>query len=289
MSDLLDFFDPSLSKIFLAWRKQCKLSLSMVDAESGTKKIDEILLNGLDDVDIGYSYWSHYQGKNNFKVGDLVLGFVQMQRRDLWLFTTAGIVEEVPDRPGICKWKEIEDLSEYRGRVVGEFDKGNTYSRYVFNLDKFVSKRKMSLYEVMPKSCLDTVSFPGYEWCSWDFQTLLKILDGSKRFEQISSHLSEIKGIYLLKDKKTGKEYYGSAYGHNGVAQRWQCYLDTSTGGNKELVKLYQTLGENYFKENFIFTLVEHFDMKTPDKTVLERESWHKKIHMSREFGYNKN
>lgn len=289
MIDLIDFFDHILGKSLPDWKRFAKLSLSMVDISSGVKKIDEILLNGLHDTGVEYSYWSQFQGKNNFKVGDIVLGFVQMHRRDLWLFTTAGVIDEVPKDPGICKWTEFDDLSELRGRLVGKFDKGNTYSRYVFNLENFISKRKMSLYEVMPKDCLDSVSFPGYDWCSWDFPTLLKILDGGKRFEQISSRLSEIKGIYLLKDMKTGKEYYGSAYGQNGVAQRWQCYLDTSTGGNKELVKLYETLGEDYFKENFVFTLIEHFDMKTSDKTVIDRESWHKKIHMSREFGYNKN
>lgn len=284
----LNLVDGFLSKTFPAWRDNCKISLSMVDGDR-KRLVDSLKLNGLAGIGIERSYWSHYQGKKNFKVGDVVLGFIQLENREHWLFATSGLIEEVPNEPGPCKYKEIDELKCFEGRLVLKIEKGNTYSRYVFKFNNFIQKHPCEVLEIYSSELANQVEFPGYKRCCWDFETLLKILDGSKRYSMIRQRLSEIKGVYLLKDRLTGKEYYGSAYGHDGIAQRWKCYLDTSTGGNKGLIELYDKLGQEYFKKNFVFSLIDWFDMKTPDKEVLEQEAWIKDRHMSREFGYNRN
>jgi len=47
--------------------------------------------------------------------------------------------------------------------------------------------------------------------------------------------LKKITGVYCLTDTHTGKLYIGSATGEEGVAQRWDNYLDSKHGGNKNL------------------------------------------------------
>ena len=284
----LNIVDGFLSKTFPTWRDNCKISLSMLD-EDRKRLVETLKIDGLAGIDVERSYWSHYQGKQNFKVGDVVLGFIQLENRDHWLFATAGVVKDIPEKPGPCSYQELEELSCFKGRLVLKIDKGNTWSRYVFKLNNFIQKHQIEVLELYSSELADEVDFPGYGRCRWNFETLLKILDGSKRYSVIRQRLSEIKGVYLLKDRLTGKEYYGSAYGQDGVAQRWKYYLDTSTGGNKGLVELYNKLGPEYFKKNFVFSLQDWFDMKTPDKVILDQESWRKEEHMSREFGYNRN
>lgn len=287
---LLSLIDGFLSKSIPDWKDRCKISLNMTDG-NGKRLVDVLKRDGLDAVEAEKrSYWSHFQGKKNFKIGDVVLGFVQLENRDEWLFATAGIVEEIPvEPPGYCKHQELKELECFKGRLVVKLDKGNTYSRYVFKLSNLIKKHSLEVHEITSQEIAEEVEFPGYNRCRWDFKTLLKILDGSKRHASIQARLKEVKGVYLLKDTKTGKEYYGSAYGQDGFAQRWKCYLNTLTGGNKGLVELYNSLGSEYFKENFTFSIQDVFPLNAPDQQVLEQEAWRKSEHMSREFGYNYN
>ena len=83
--------------------------------------------------------------------------------------------------------------------------------------------------------------------------------------------------------------YVGSAYGIDGIAQRWNCYLNTQTGNNKKLIELYNEKGVQYFKDNFKFTILEVFDKKTDSKIIINSESMWKNKLMTREFGYNDN
>ena len=285
---LIPIIDGYLCKTLPNWKSHCKLSLSMVDGNK-TKRISIIKEKGLDNADLGSCYWSHSNGRRALKIGDVVLSFVQLENnRDLWLFVSSGIVEEVPLDEGPCKWRELDELSSLRGCLVMEFHKGNIPFRWCFVLDKN-KEEQLSLHEIYPEELAKEVEFPGYENCKWNFETLLKILNGSKRYSSIRDRLKEIKGVYLLADSKEGKFYVGSAYGHNGIAQRWECYLDTSTGGNKGLIELYKKLGPDYFKNNFTFSLLDWFDSKVSDKHILERESHWKDVLMTRIFGYNKN
>ena len=101
--------------------------------------------------------------------------------------------------------------------------------------------------------------------------------------------LQKITGIYCLTDTKTGKLYIGSATGLGGVAQRWGNYLSTAHGGNKKLIKLYNEQGEDYFKDNFSFTLLEYFGLSYDTEKILAREQYWKNCLQTIKFGYNDN
>lgn len=42
------------------------------------------------------------------------------------------------------------------------------------------------------------------------------------------------KGVYLITDKNTGKQYVGSAYGEDGIFGRWVVYLTSGYDKNFE-------------------------------------------------------
>ncbi|WP_141770140.1 GIY-YIG nuclease family protein [Bacillus massilinigeriensis] len=86
--------------------------------------------------------------------------------------------------------------------------------------------------------------------------------------------LENVKGVYVIFDKKTGKKYVGSAYGESGIWSRWEQYISNGHGGNKELVKLMNDKGHDYAKENYKFTLLEYHPMFTPDEKIIFRENF---------------
>ena len=269
-----------------------KLSLSIHPTEDRDSRfIDDLLENGISGVDHSFAF-NAWQGKRrNFKVGEKVLCFVKLPQRNCWMFHMAGEVLEVPtiEEQGACKFKVLTEYQPMFGRLVVEFDKGNTYSRYAFKLDNFLKEHsELKVKELWSSELEPFVKFEGFNKTLWTFSKLQQVLE-SPRFASTKEKLAEMKGVYLLTDTTNGKLYVGSAYGKDGFAQRWQCYLDTQTGGNKGLKELVDKLGNEYFKKNFNFSFLEWFDHKTSDREILEAEALWKEKLQSRKFGYNWN
>lgn len=265
--------------------ENAKMVLSIYDKNNDKSYfIDEWRKTGK----VEYSYWSHFgdsvKNQRNFKVGQRVFGFVRMEE-DKYLLVTVGDILEVPDKHGFCKYKNVVDYEGFIGRLVIGFHKGNTRGRYSFNLKTYINKVKV--LEILPKE-YKSIEFRGLNNVHLTYSELKHILRNEKNSDYRSA-LSTIKGVYCLTDTKEGKLYIGSAYGENGIAQRWKNYLDTKTGGNKSLIELYKSKGEDYFQNNFTFTLIEFFDMHTEKKKIIEREQYWKKAFSTRESGYNNN
>lgn len=130
--------------------------------------------------------------------------------------------------------------------------------------------------------------FPGYENIAIDFGHLESIIRSSR--PDWKTALENVKGIYLITDKKNGKKYVGSAYGDAGVWARWSCYVGTGHGWNDELMKLIRAKGPGYARRNFRFALLEYRAEKTDDKVIIQREAYWKDALMSRgKWGYNGN
>lgn len=86
-----------------------------------------------------------------------------------------------------------------------------------------------------------------------------------------------------------GKLYIGSASGKDGILQRWNDYKTSFTGGNKGLKELLENEGEDYFIENFTYTLLEIFPKNVQPARIYARENYWKEVFKTRAFGYNKN
>jgi group I intron endonuclease len=102
------------------------------------------------------------------------------------------------------------------------------------------------------------------------------------------SALKSFSGVYVITDNKTGKHYIGSAYGGEGIWQRFVLYARNVHGGNRELKQLLEKHGKDYFN-NFQLSILEVCDLNANKDYVLSRESHWKDVLRSREFGYNEN
>jgi len=130
--------------------------------------------------------------------------------------------------------------------------------------------------------------FPGYEGINHDFCALEAVFRAQR--PDWKAPLENIKGVYLIVDKRNGKKYVGSAYGDFGVWARWSSYIGTGHGGNDELTQLIKRKGLDYARRNFRISLLEFRSPKTEDRVIIERETYWKEALLSRRpFGYNKN
>ena len=279
---LLDVFDIDP----IEW----KLVLNLCGGVGEKRFIDEWNEGKLNLENVGFSYWSHQSekgtGRKNFNVGDKVLGFMRIDG-DRYLFITAGLITHVPETAGACEYRKLHEFDGYIGRLIISTKKGNTFFRYVFRLDNYLEKREIEVAEIL-RAELRPIEFTGFDNVHLSFPVLMQVLE-SEKFSDYRRNLASVKGVYCLTDRYNGKLYIGSAYGENGVAQRWKVYLDTRTGGNVKLRDLYRRKGKTYFEKNFTFTLLEFFDKKTSDRKVLARENYWKDALDSRSHGYNDN
>lgn len=101
--------------------------------------------------------------------------------------------------------------------------------------------------------------------------------------------LSSVFGVYLITDKSTGKQYVGSAYGEGGIWGRWTTYIYSYHGNNVDLVELFKQKDVQYFKENFMFAILEVIPTTKSQAEVAYRESLWKEKLFTRRFGHNKN
>jgi hypothetical protein len=100
--------------------------------------------------------------------------------------------------------------------------------------------------------------------------------------------LSNVKGIYIIVDTLTGKQYVGSAYGDECIWQRWSNYAKDGHGGNVELKELLKANGEEY-KYNFKYSILEVCNMNLGNEYIISRETHWKEVLLTRTFGLNKN
>ena len=203
----------------------------------------------------------------------------------VWLF--GGIYEVVKRLEKTrAKGYEVALTDQYEsliGRLKVYWERtGRSKSRLMENCFN-----DFNVHEILPSE-YEGEAFPGYEDINHDFNMLENIFRTSK--SDWKSALENVKGVYLIMDKKNGKKYVGSAYGESGIWSRWSCYMETAHGYNDELTKLIRKKGMGYARENFRFTLLEYRPMKTDDNVIIDREKYWKEALLSRgEFGYNKN
>ena len=129
--------------------------------------------------------------------------------------------------------------------------------------------------------------FCGYDNIAHDFSQLELIIKRGQL--DWKAALENVKGVYLIVDKSNGMKYVGSASGDTGIWSRWTSYIETGHGGNCELTKLIKNYDIEYARNNFQFSLLEFYSMRTDDQTIFDREQYWKKVLQTQIFGYNKN
>jgi hypothetical protein len=209
-----------------------------------------------------------------------------------------GVYEILPAKPvpvdnndGWRGWKYESRLTEraadYIGKAFFRFKKEFRASYPVLELKpkNGGAIAKMPLAYILEKR-VTLSDFLGFDRVLLDYKTLRHIVeDGILSWK---TALSNVKGVYLITDTKTGRGYVGSAYGEECIWHRWANYAKSGHGGNVELKALLQENGEEY-RQHFQFAILEVCNMNLGNEYILGRESHWKEVLLTRRFGLNKN
>ena len=236
-----------------------------------------------------FEEFQRWQTKRNFE-RKFVLALIERPAQDSWLF--AGIYHS----NGVIskEWRENRQSDYYRyeltedeacremnGRPVATFSRPGRQS--------YLDAEKWSDRIVLSEIFAEKISFgefPGFRAVNLTNDELELMIQ--KSFESWRTALSNVAGVYLISDTTSGKLYVGSAYGEEGIWQRWSDYAESGHGGNVELQKLLADEGSEYAK-NFRFSILEISDLHASRDDILKRESHWKDVLMSRTYGLNDN
>jgi len=264
-----------------------RIELNMTEGKGGVEYIDKWVSLPQDERESGItdcSYWGWFSSnKRNFSPGQKVLSFIKI-KGDEWLFVSASEILDVPQNSRAI----VKILSQYVplfGRLIIRFNKGNTYSRYVFILKNIMDN--CVIKEILPCQ-YNGEQFEGYDRVHLPFGKLSDVFRG-KIMPTYFEALKKVTGIYCLTDTHTGRLYIGSATGGDGVAQRWGSYLDSKHGDNCKLIALYKEKGSEYFEKYFTYTLIEYFGLSYDPERIKDREQYWKICLSTRVNGYNGN
>lgn len=237
----------------------------------------EVFKNEEQEILIEGHYWNH-KDKKYFKEGQLTLGFIRLQEKDLWLFFHAGVItKDLNKVPGLgYEFEDFLPLQKYIGRLIIRYH--NSAQTMVRRADNLMDQ--LIVHQILP-DVFNEDEFQGYDKVNLSWADLQRVV----KKENWRTALRNQKAVYLLSDSSNGKFYVGSAYGDQMLLGRWESYLKTGHGGNVELKKL----GKKHIQEHFRYSILDIYKSSTPDKVILEREAWWKETLGTRRFGYNAN
>jgi hypothetical protein len=233
-----------------------------------------------------FGEWQEDQNQKNFQC-DEIISLIYLSR-DRWLFAGVwyilGVREKTSDGRPKFKYltQEVKGLEHLAGRVVVSFNK--KFRQSYIRGEKYIDK--LIVAEIRDQK-MSVGDFPGYNSVLISHHLLRTIV--REELPSWKSPLSNVSGVYVLTDNNNGKIYIGSAYGGEGIWNRWVSYATTGHGGNKELKRLLQTNGYDYIHKHFQFSILEVCDLNTNNGYVIKRESHWKDVLRSIEFGYNEN
>lgn len=260
--------------------------------EFGNIKVKFNQFNGVDDpleiyqkdpekVNTQWLFWRNQQGY--FYEGQIALCFLKLSV-DTWLLTTIKkITKDLKINGGISyEGYQLPEYEKYYGRVIVKYHKPRQQGMYYERVCE-----EMVVNQILPVT-FDGFDFSGYDNVRLSYCQLENIINQHKK-DWISA-LENQKAVYLITDTKNGKHYVGSATSDCGMLlQRWSRYIADGHGGNVDLVTLVQEKGFDYVKKYFQYSILENYNGKVDDSTILKRESWWKETLKSRTFGYNGN
>ncbi len=173
------------------------------------------------------------------------------------------------------------------GRIIVHYQKSfrNAYPTLELKPKGGIEVANMEIYSINEDK-LKIEDFPGFDNVLISYKTLKTIFE--KNIPSWKDALSNVKGVYLIVDNKSGKMYVGSAYGEDCIWSRWKTYATNGHGGNKKLKELLTKYGEDY-KNNFSYSVLEVSNLNLGNDYIILRESHWKDVLMTRKFGLNEN
>ncbi len=230
--------------------------------------------------------WNSWRSTRDDFTRDYIFSLIEFYpQKDRWLF--GGIYKVISRKPiDNSHSYQVERANEcegFVGRLKLELKRPGRGR--AFNFERHYQTLVVS--EILPKP-YSGESFPGYEQIDIGFFVLEDII--KRQRADWKAALINVKGVYLITDTSNGKRYVGSAYGDFGIWSRWECYITTGHGNNQGLIDLIEAQQFEHARTYFRFALLDLCSMKTDDHVVRDRETYWKKVLLTRgDHGYNEN
>ncbi len=187
------------------------------------------------------------------------------------------LAEWINEEGSYYELERLDCLQDYEGRLMIDWGKAT----------RSWHQRALNEKEVIAIQCHQIVPFEGYDKVILSFNELEEIINDDEKYHDWHTALSSVKGIYLITDRSTGKQYVGSSYGEKGLLQRWSKYIETKHGNNEGLIKLLKQ--DPYHYMEFQFSILEIFSKSITDDEIVAIENRYKDKLLTRVFGYNDN
>jgi len=271
--------------------ERTKIKFNMNPSDPSIPALD--LLMDRESEWIEMNAWKTIQANNNLNNADYLIALAQYYPYGPQYYLFGGIYKVEMILPEVFneigyKLTLVDNYNQYIKRLIIKLEKPIGRDLYNRLYSSVQTQLNPEVYELVPNNLLG--NFPGYQNVSIKHKDLQAIIKNDE--PNWKQALSNVKGIYVITDSKTGKLYIGSASGSTeGLWQRWSAYanLKDLTGGNKDFEKLVKEYGKEYITDNFKYSILEIFDTKTKNEVIFERESYWKRVFETRAFGMNKN
>jgi hypothetical protein len=229
-----------------------------------------------------FDRYQNGQSRDVFGSAQYILSFIAEGNR---LAKFVGVWEVLSKRPRRCKVKgfryrtvELPDFEDLEGRLIINWGEGTkSWSQWLHR------KGNKDVLEILPPNSVGP--FPGYYEIQLRYDKLREIVNHPDSNREWKQMLASVRGVYLILDPKSGKQYVGSAYGRDGIWSRWKSYATSPSGGNKKLKELLKNSPGRY--RSFQFSIMRVLEPSTVKADVLAQEALMKKKLGSRATGLN--
>jgi len=175
--------------------------------------------------------------------------------------------------------KELPGLDDLERRLIVRWGEGTrSWAQWLHR------EGNKEIVELLPPNAMD---FPGYYNLELSYDELKRMVNNPDSNRESQSMLSSVSGVYLLLDKRSGKQYVGSAYGAGGIWARWKSYVRSPSGGNALLKKLLENSPARC--KQFQFSILRVLEPSATKAEVIDQEVLTKRKLGSRAFGLNSN
>jgi len=208
------------------------------------------------------------------------LGETSTLARFIGVYKVNG-VKPIVDEDGEFVFYDLEEVAgfeELKERVIIDWGKGTTSWHQWFENEKEVVEIKL-------KPDLNYKLFKNYDDIILNYSELQDII--KHEYSDWKSPLSAINAIYLILDKKEGKQYVGSTYGADGIWGRWKEYAKNGSADNKLLKEL--TNSDKNYANNFQWSILTTLSKTITKDEAIAIENKYKNKLGSRAFGLNAN
>lgn len=231
--------------------------------------------------------YQNEQKISNFKNVEYIVSFIGEEKntaRFIGVYKKCNCKDLGEDR-GLFDFQKVSGFEALEEKVIIDWKSpGQSWHQWYHNL-KYVIRIDRGISEG------DIPIFTSYEDVILNYRQLKAIFD--KDDIEWRSKLEACNCVYLILDKKTGKQYVGVTYrdknsAGKGIWGRWKEYSEKGHGNDISLKELYNK-DNSYPANHFQWSILEILPLNVTDKVAIDRETLYKVKFGTREHGYNNN